>query len=68
LGELEYYSLLVHLSDSDKDLEHVVSLGCILWVAQMNDKTVDSIHNFRLVRENETESLVMSGNVGECCC
>jgi hypothetical protein len=50
LGELEYYSLLVHLSDSDEDLEHVVSLGWIFWVAQTNDKTVDFVHSFRLVR------------------
>jgi hypothetical protein len=49
LGELEYYSLLVRLSGSDEDLEHVVSLGWILRVAQMNDKTVDSVHGFCLV-------------------
>jgi hypothetical protein len=49
LGELEYHSLLVHLSDSDKDLEHVVSFGWIIRVDQTNDKTVDSVHDFRLV-------------------
>jgi hypothetical protein len=39
----------VHLSGSDEDLEHVVSLGWILRVPQMNGKAVDFVHGFRFV-------------------
>jgi hypothetical protein len=34
----------------------------------MNDKTVDSVHGFRLVLQNETESPVTSCNEGGCYC